>query len=142
MGESGVREKRVLVGVVVERSSAIFMGRVQRKLGHTMESFGWTKMVRFGGCARLVFGKLLPIVTKLWTTKKEREEDVIFYLRAGGACLLYTCCQALPAQSPFRFRRCAASVLASRLPSGKVPFRRGVSGKVLFWPGAARQHPA
>jgi len=39
VGESGVREKRVLVGVVVERSSAIFMGRVQRKLGHATKVF-------------------------------------------------------------------------------------------------------
>jgi len=63
-----------------------------------------------------------------------------FYLRAGGACFLYTHCQALPAP-PFRFRRCAASVFAGPLSSGQVPIRRGASGKVLFRHGAGR-HPA
>jgi len=63
-----------------------------------------------------------------------------FYSRVGGACFLYTHCQALPAP-PFRFRWCAASVFAGPLSSGQVPIRRGASGKVLFRHAAGR-HPA
>jgi len=63
-----------------------------------------------------------------------------FYLRVGGACFLYTHCQALPSP-PFHFRRCAASVFAGPLTSGQVPIRRGASSKVLFWHGAG-WHPA
>ena len=74
------------------------------------------------------------------TRKEEKKKVMSFYLRAGGACFLYTHCEALPAP-PFRFRRCAASVFARPLSSGQVPIRRGASGKVLFRHGAGR-HPA
>jgi len=74
------------------------------------------------------------------TRKEEKKKVMSFYLRAGGACFLYTHCQALSAP-PFRFRRCTASVFAGPLSSGQVPIRRGASGKVLFRHGAG-QHPA
>ena len=74
------------------------------------------------------------------TRKEEKKKVMSFYLRAGGACYLYTHCQALPAP-PFRCRRCAASVFAGPLSSSQVPIRRGVSGKVLFRHSAS-WHPA
>jgi len=88
----------------------------------------------FGGC--LVYCMCHAVRTR----KEEKKKVMSFYLRAGGACFLYTHCQALPAPA-FRFRRCAASVFAGPLSSGQVPIRRGVSGKVLFRHGAGR-HPA
>jgi len=89
---------------------------------------------------RGLFTALLTRCHAVRTRKEEKKKVMSFYLRAGGACFLYTHCQALPAP-PFRFQRCAASVFAGPLSSGQVPIRRGASGKVLFRHGAGR-HPA
>jgi len=62
---------------------------------------------------------LLPIVTQRGQERREEEEVMSFYLRAGGACFLYTHCQALPAQSPFCFRRCAAQCQPARCPPAR-----------------------
>jgi len=60
--------------------------------------------------------------------KEEKKKVMSFYLRAGGACFLYTHCQALPAQSLCCFRRCVAQCKPARCPparcrSSEVPFR-------------------
>jgi len=67
-------------------------------------------------------------------TRREAKKKVMsFYLRAGGACFLYTHCQALPAQSPFCFWRCASLCQPARCPPARCR-----SGEVLFRHAAVR----
>jgi len=70
--------------------------------------------------------------------KKEKKKVMSFYLRVGGACSLYTHCQALLLSHP----SVSCRVCSSALAAGKVPFRCSVFGKVLFRPDALRQPAA
>ena len=68
--------------------------------------------------------------------KEEKKKVISFYLRAGGACFLYIHCQALPAQSHFCFRQCAAQRQLAHCPPARC-----CSGEVLIR-HAAIQHRA